>query len=71
MSLANSRSGSLSKHTTPGLFGGLAGYKKPKSVDFFNAPPRNPTGKILHREFRDKSTVTSGSVDAVSRSSFY
>lgn len=34
--------------------GKLAGYKKPKSVDFFNALPRNPTGKILHRELRDK-----------------
>lgn len=34
--------------------GKLAGYKKPKSVDFFETLPRNPTGKILHRELRDK-----------------
>ncbi len=30
----------------------IAGYKLPKSVDFLDALPRNPTGKILKRELR-------------------
>ncbi len=30
----------------------VAGYKLPKSVDFVDALPRNPTGKILKRELR-------------------
>jgi long-chain acyl-CoA synthetase len=30
----------------------LAGYKVPKSVDFVEALPRNPSGKILKRELR-------------------
>lgn len=30
----------------------LAGYKTPKSVDFVDAMPVNPTGKILKRELR-------------------
>jgi acyl-CoA synthetase (AMP-forming)/AMP-acid ligase II len=30
----------------------LAGYKLPKSVDFIDTLPRNPTGKILKRELR-------------------
>jgi acyl-CoA synthetase (AMP-forming)/AMP-acid ligase II len=30
----------------------IAGYKLPKSVDFVEALPRNPTGKILKRELR-------------------
>jgi long-chain acyl-CoA synthetase len=30
----------------------IAGYKLPKSVDFTEALPRNPTGKILKRELR-------------------
>jgi len=30
----------------------IAGYKLPKSVDFADALPRNPTGKILKRELR-------------------
>jgi long-chain acyl-CoA synthetase len=30
----------------------VAGYKLPKSVDFIDALPRNPTGKILKRELR-------------------
>jgi len=31
----------------------LAGFKCPRSVDFVEAIPRNPTGKILKRELRD------------------
>ena len=31
----------------------LAGYKRPQSVDFVDAIPRNPTGKVLKRELRE------------------
>jgi acyl-CoA synthetase (AMP-forming)/AMP-acid ligase II len=31
----------------------LAGYKRPRSVDFIEAIPRNPSGKILKRELRE------------------
>jgi len=31
----------------------IAGYKTPKSVDFIEALPRNPSGKILRRDLRD------------------
>jgi acyl-CoA synthetase (AMP-forming)/AMP-acid ligase II len=31
----------------------LAGYKKPKSVEFWNELPKNPTGKILKRAIRE------------------
>ncbi|MDN3017202.1 long-chain-fatty-acid--CoA ligase [Paenibacillus sp. BSR1-1] len=34
--------------------GRLASYKKPKSVDFLNELPRNPSGKILKVELRSK-----------------
>lgn len=30
----------------------IAGYKLPKTIDFIDALPRNPTGKILKRELR-------------------
>ena len=30
----------------------IAGYKVPKSIDFLEALPRNPTGKLLKRELR-------------------
>ncbi len=33
--------------------GRIAGYKKPKSVDFVGALPRNATGKVLHRQLRE------------------
>ncbi|QUD90509.1 fatty acid--CoA ligase [Phenylobacterium montanum] len=31
----------------------IAGYKAPKSIDFIDALPRNPSGKILRRELRE------------------
>ena len=31
----------------------LAGFKCPKTVDFVEVIPRNPSGKILKRELRD------------------
>jgi acyl-CoA synthetase (AMP-forming)/AMP-acid ligase II len=31
----------------------IAGYKTPKSVEFIDALPRNPSGKILRRHLRD------------------
>ncbi len=31
----------------------IAAFKAPKSVDFIDAVPRNPSGKILRRELRD------------------
>jgi acyl-CoA synthetase (AMP-forming)/AMP-acid ligase II len=30
----------------------IAGYKAPKSVDFIDVLPRNPSGKVLRRELR-------------------
>ena len=32
----------------------LARFKAPKSVEFVDALPKNPSGKILKRELRDK-----------------
>jgi len=32
----------------------LASYKKPKSVEFINEVPKNPYGKVLKRELREK-----------------
>ena len=34
--------------------GRIASYKAPKSVDFVAELPRNPSGKILRRELREK-----------------
>ena len=31
----------------------IAGYKLPKSIDFVDDLPRNPSGKILKRELRE------------------
>jgi acyl-CoA synthetase (AMP-forming)/AMP-acid ligase II len=33
--------------------GRLGGYKRPRSVDFVAALPRNPSGKVLKRELRE------------------
>ena len=38
----------------------LAGYKKPKSVEFWKELPKNPTGKILKRAIRDPYWKGSG-----------
>jgi len=32
----------------------MARFKAPKSVEFVDAIPKNPSGKILKRELRDK-----------------
>jgi len=32
----------------------LAGFKKPKSVEFLAFPPRTPSGKVLKRELRER-----------------
>jgi long-chain acyl-CoA synthetase len=32
--------------------GRIAGYKVPKSIDFVDTLPRNPSGKILKKELR-------------------
>jgi len=31
----------------------VAAFKAPKSVDFIDALPRNPSGKILRRQLRE------------------
>ena len=31
----------------------IAGYKAPRTIDFIDALPRNPSGKILKRELRE------------------
>jgi long-chain acyl-CoA synthetase len=36
----------------------LAGYKLPRSVEFVQALPRTPTGKVLKRELRERYAVT-------------
>jgi len=32
----------------------MAGYKAPKSVEFVDSLPKNPSGKIMKRELREK-----------------
>ena len=32
----------------------LAGYKRPRSIDFVETIPRNPSGKVLKRELRER-----------------
>jgi acyl-CoA synthetase (AMP-forming)/AMP-acid ligase II len=34
--------------------GQLGGYKRPRSVDFIEALPRNPSGKVLKKDLREK-----------------
>jgi acyl-CoA synthetase (AMP-forming)/AMP-acid ligase II len=38
----------------------MADYKKPKSVDFAAAIPRNAYGKVLKRELREKYWASHG-----------
>jgi len=33
--------------------GRLGGYKRPRSVDFVDALPRNPSGKVLKKDLRE------------------
>ena len=33
--------------------GQLASYKRPRSVEFVEALPRNPSGRVLKRELRE------------------
>jgi acyl-CoA synthetase (AMP-forming)/AMP-acid ligase II len=33
--------------------GRLAGYKRPRSVDFIDQLPRNPSGKVLKKDLRE------------------
>jgi len=35
----------------------LASYKKPKSIEFIKEIPKNPYGKVLKRELREKYWV--------------
>ena len=37
----------------------LADYKRPRRVFFVDALPRNPTGKILKRELKQRAAVAS------------
>jgi long-chain acyl-CoA synthetase len=41
----------------------LAGYKLPRSIDFVDALPRTPSGKVLKQELRSRyrSVATAGS----------
>ena len=40
--------------------GKLARFKQPKAVEFVDAIPRNPTGKVLKRVLRDQFEGASG-----------
>jgi long-chain acyl-CoA synthetase len=33
--------------------GRIAGFKRPRSIDFTDALPRNASGKVLRRELRE------------------
>jgi fatty-acyl-CoA synthase len=46
----------LAKDILESTRGKLAGYKRPKSIDFIRDEemPRTPTGKILHRILRER-----------------
>jgi len=41
----------------------IAGYKLPKSIDFVDALPRTPSGKILKRELRQRYWQGAGSIE--------
>ena len=46
----------------------LAGYKQPRSVDFIEALPRNPSGKVLKRDLRNQyADLLQSSLDAADR----
>ncbi|MBW1774276.1 MAG: AMP-binding protein [Deltaproteobacteria bacterium] len=51
----------LAKEIIDSTRGVLAGYKRPKSIDFIkdDEMPRTPTGKILHRILREKYGIWS------------
>jgi acyl-CoA synthetase (AMP-forming)/AMP-acid ligase II len=38
----------------------LAGYKKPRSVDFIDELPRDAAGKLLKRQLRDRYWAGTG-----------
>jgi long-chain acyl-CoA synthetase len=38
----------------------IAGYKKPRSVDFVDEIPREPAGKLLKRELRERYWAGAG-----------
>jgi acyl-CoA synthetase (AMP-forming)/AMP-acid ligase II len=48
---ANATADELVKHCR----GQLASFKVPKDVTFVDALPRNPSGKVLKRELRDRA----------------
>ena len=39
----------------------IAGFKRPRSVDFVEELPRNPTGKLLKRVLRDQHAAREAS----------
>ena len=46
-------SGALARELMEHCRGHLAGYKVPRSIDFVDALPRHPTGKLYKRLLRD------------------
>ncbi|HLQ16495.1 MAG TPA: fatty acid--CoA ligase, partial [Candidatus Eisenbacteria bacterium] len=38
----------------------LAGYKKPRSIDFMDELPRDPAGKLLKRKIREPYWASAG-----------
>jgi len=37
----------------PGTLGKLAGFERPRSVEFGDAPPRTASGKVMKRALRE------------------